>query len=46
VIDELDDLALEIDNGSERTAPDCAVCDQCEPAFDLIEPRAVGMPHI
>ena len=42
LIDELADLALEIGDGAERTAADGLAGNQPEPAFDLIEPGAVG----
>jgi hypothetical protein len=38
VIDELADLALQIDDRVERAATDRLVGDQREPALDLVEP--------
>ena len=42
VLNELVDLALEIGHGVKGTPADSALCDQSEPAFDLVEPGSVG----
>ena len=42
VLDELIDLAFEVRHGVKGAASDGALCDQSEPALDLVEPGGVG----
>jgi hypothetical protein len=42
VSDILVDLVHQFAHALERTAPDGLLRDQCEPAFDLVEPACVG----
>jgi hypothetical protein len=45
-IDEVADLALEIDDRVEGAGTDCLVGDQREPSLDLIEPGAIGWREV
>lgn len=42
MIDELFDTPAQISDRGERATADRTLCDQAEPAFDLIEPGAIG----
>src|SRR5271165_6558325 len=46
VVDEGGDLTLEIGHRLKRAAADRLVGDQSEPAFDLVEPRAIGRREV
>ena len=36
------DLLDQVAHAAQRAAPDCVLGDECEPAFDLIEPTRIG----
>jgi len=42
VLDEVSDCALQLKNASMLAALDLTLSEQCEPALDLVQPRAVS----